>query len=100
MTPTARARVSRSPRRPAGSIGCRTECWPTGPHRVLAYRGTDGFPVILPVKITGYDDTGLHLDAPCHLLPTGGRRAGFLAHAFEPHVRHVDHLAGGRLRDP
>ncbi|MFG3023259.1 hypothetical protein ACGFZQ_32710 [Streptomyces sp. NPDC048254] len=51
---------------------------------MLAYRGTDGFPVILSVKITGYDDTGLHLDAPRHLLPIGGRRAGFLAHAFEP----------------
>ncbi|MER7686610.1 hypothetical protein [Streptomyces sp. NPDC097610] len=54
------------------------------PHRVLAYRGADGFPVILPVEITGYDDTGLHLDAPRHLLPPGGRRAGFLAHAFQP----------------
>ncbi|WP_392757138.1 hypothetical protein [Streptomyces sp. LN590] len=54
------------------------------PHRVLAYRGADGFPVILPVRVTGHNDAGLHLDVPSGLLPPGGRRAGFLAHAFQP----------------
>ncbi|WP_405833318.1 hypothetical protein [Streptomyces sp. NBC_01176] len=54
------------------------------PHRLLAYRGADGFPVIVPVRVTGHDGAGLHLDVPRGLLPPGGRRAGFLAHAFEP----------------
>ncbi|MGW2964482.1 hypothetical protein ACWDGI_39340 [Streptomyces sp. NPDC001220] len=54
------------------------------PHRLLAYRGADGFPVIVPVRVTGHDGAGLHLDVPPGLLPPGGRRAGFLAHAFQP----------------
>ena len=55
-------------------------------HRLLAYEGVDGFPVIVPVEITGHDETGLHLDAPTDLLPTGGRRAGLLAHTFRPRL--------------
>ncbi|MGW9026608.1 hypothetical protein ACWGQ5_20935 [Streptomyces sp. NPDC055722] len=54
------------------------------PHRVLAYRGADGLPVILPVAVTGHEDAGLRLDVPPGLLPPGGRRAGFLAHSFRP----------------
>ena len=54
------------------------------PHRVLAYQGADGLPVIVPVAVSGHDDTGLHLDVPPGLLPPGGRRAGLLAHAFQP----------------
>jgi hypothetical protein len=51
------------------------------PHRVLAYRGADGFPVIVPVEFAGHDERGLRLvDAP--VLPVGGRRAGILAHAY------------------
>ncbi|MGM1077847.1 hypothetical protein ACS0VI_16630 [Streptomyces sp. H28] len=54
------------------------------PHRLLAYRGADGHPVVLPVRVTGHDEAGLRLTAPPGLLPPGGRRAGFLAHAFGP----------------
>ncbi|MFH9130404.1 hypothetical protein ACH4KC_15900 [Streptomyces griseoaurantiacus] len=54
------------------------------PHRLLAYRGADGHPVVVPVTVTGHDAAGLRLDAPEGLLPPGGRRAGFLAHAFRP----------------
>lgn len=54
------------------------------PHRLLAYRGADGFPVIVPVSVAGHDEAGLWLDIPAGLLPLGGRRAGFLAHGFEP----------------
>ena len=56
------------------------------PHRVLAYRGTDGFPVIVPVQLAGHDAAGLHLVVPPGLLPPGGRRAGMLAHAFRPQL--------------
>src|SRR6266851_260542 len=58
----------------------------TLPHRVLAYRGADGFPVVVPVEIAGHDDQGLRLLAAAGLLPLGGRRAGLLAHAYRPHL--------------
>jgi hypothetical protein len=54
------------------------------PHRVLAYRGADGFPVVVPVEFAGHDGHGLRLVAPDGLLPEGGRRAGLLAHAYRP----------------
>ena len=56
------------------------------PHRVLAYRGADGFPVVVPVALAGHDQAGLRLVAADGLLPPGGRRAGLLAHAYRPHL--------------
>jgi len=58
----------------------------TLPHRVLAYRGADGFPVIVPVQIAGHDRAGLRLVVAAGLLPAGGRRAGLLAHAYRPQL--------------
>jgi hypothetical protein len=65
--------------RAAGRIGAL-------PHRVLAYRGADGFPVIVPVQLAGHDAAGLRLIATAGLLPPGGRRAGLLAHAYRPQM--------------
>ncbi len=56
------------------------------PHRVLAYRGADGFPVVVPVTLAGHDQAGLRLVAADGLLPPGGRRAGLLAHAYRPQL--------------
>ncbi len=56
------------------------------PHRVLAYRGTDGFPVVVPVQIAAHDAAGLRLVVAAGLLPPGGRRAGLLAHAYRPQL--------------
>ena len=56
------------------------------PHQVLAYRGADGFPVIVPIQIAGHDQAGLRLVAPARLLPPGGHRAGLLAHAYRPQL--------------
>jgi hypothetical protein len=56
------------------------------PHRVLAYRGSDGFPVVVPVDLAGHDGTGLRLVAAPGRLPPGGRRAGLLAHAYRPQL--------------
>jgi hypothetical protein len=56
------------------------------PYRVLAYRGADGFPVIVPVEPAGADERGLRLVDPGRRLPAGGRRAGLLAHAYRPHL--------------
>jgi hypothetical protein len=55
-------------------------------HRVLAYRGADGYPVVVPVQIAGHDEAGLRLVVPGGLLPPGGRRAGLLAHAYRPQL--------------
>ncbi|MEY9815014.1 hypothetical protein [Streptomyces albogriseolus] len=70
-----------TPRIPVSQLARRIAALP---HRLLAYEGADGSPVILPVTVTGHDETGLRLSAPPELLPPGGRRAGFLAHAFRP----------------
>ena len=56
------------------------------PHRLLAYRGADGYPVVVPLQITGHGAAGLRLQAADGLLPSGGRRAGLLAHAYHPQL--------------
>jgi hypothetical protein len=56
------------------------------PHRVLAYRGADGFPVVVPVQFAGHDNAGLRLAVAGGLLPPGGRRAGLLAHGYRPQL--------------
>jgi len=56
------------------------------PHRLLAWRGADGFPVMVPVELAGHDAAGLRLVVPSGLLPPGGRRAGLLAHAYRPQL--------------
>jgi len=58
----------------------------TLPHRLLAWRGADGFPVVVPVAVAGHDSVGLRLVAPVGLLPDGGRRAGLLAHSYRPQL--------------
>jgi len=72
-----------SPRADVAKAACRIA---TLPHRVLAYRGADGFPVIVPVQIAGHDRAGLRLVGAAGLLPPGGRRAGLLAHAYRPQL--------------
>ena len=81
------------PQRPPGKgTGPRTDVdraagrIATLPHRALAYRGSDGFPVVVPVDLAGHDGTGLRLVAAPGLLPSGGRRAGLLAHAYRPQL--------------
>jgi hypothetical protein len=48
---------------------------------LLAYLGADGFPVIAPVSVLGGSPAGITLAGA---LPSGGRRAGLLAHRYEP----------------
>src|SRR6266536_1553551 len=71
------------PRVDVAKAACRIA---TLPHRVLAYRGADGFPVIVPVQIAGHDRAGLRLVVADGLLPPGGRRAGLLTHAYRPQL--------------
>jgi hypothetical protein len=51
------------------------------PHRLLAYVGADGFPLIVPFDLAGQDAGGLSLETAA-ALPAGGRRAGLVAHRY------------------
>jgi hypothetical protein len=52
------------------------------PHQLVAFRGGDGYPVVVPVRVTGADTGAIRLEAAPGLLPAGGRRAGMLAHDY------------------
>jgi hypothetical protein len=52
------------------------------PHRLVAYRGADGLPMIVPVSLDGGSADGLHLRAAPGLIPPGGRRAGIIGHSY------------------
>ncbi|WP_067822347.1 pyridoxamine 5'-phosphate oxidase family protein [Nocardia inohanensis] len=53
------------------------------PHRLLAYRQSDGYPAVVPVRISTSGPEGIHLTVP-DSVPESGRRAGLLAHAYRP----------------
>jgi hypothetical protein len=55
-------------------------------HKLLAYRGADGYPVTVPVEVEGGGPDGIRLTAAPGLLPAGGRRAGLLAHQYRPQL--------------
>jgi hypothetical protein len=50
-------------------------------HRLLAFKGADGYPTVLPVEVRGCGGEGLRLRCATP-LPPGGRRAGLLAHRY------------------
>jgi hypothetical protein len=54
----------------------------TKPHHVLGFVQGDGMPFIVPVSVSSAVDNGLVIANDAHLLPGGGRRAGYLAHEF------------------
>ena len=61
----------------AGRLGAKLA------HQLLAYRGADGHPVVVPVRVRDDSDAGaIRLDAAAGLIPPGGRRAGLLAHEY------------------
>jgi hypothetical protein len=51
------------------------------PHVLVSYPGVDGFPMIVPVAVGADSPSGIALAGS---LATGGRRAGVLAHRYEP----------------
>jgi hypothetical protein len=53
------------------------------PHLLLAWIAADGFPQITPVSLEGASADGFDLGGP---LPGGARRAGLLAHRYEPQL--------------
>ncbi|HEY2768332.1 MAG TPA: hypothetical protein VGI76_08745 [Solirubrobacteraceae bacterium] len=53
------------------------------PHALIAYPGSDDFPTIAPVRVGADSPTGIALNGP---LAGGARRAGLLAHRYEPQL--------------
>jgi hypothetical protein len=53
------------------------------PHVLVAFRGADGYPVVVPVEVVDADTGAVRLSAASGLLPPGGRRAGLLAHEYQ-----------------
>ncbi len=53
------------------------------PHILFADIGADGFPRVVPVGVGAAGASGIALDGPA---PGGARRAGLLAHRFEPQL--------------
>src|SRR3954447_17894786 len=75
---------------PKKGTGARLDCARAGralmklPHQLVAFRGGDGYPVVVPVRVISADAGAVHLDAAAGLLPEGGRRAGLIAHDYKP----------------
>jgi hypothetical protein len=67
------------PRLDAGKAGSRLGRLP---HSLLSWRESDGFPVVVPVRVEGAGPEGIRL-ASGAALPRGGRRAGLLGHAYK-----------------
>jgi hypothetical protein len=59
---------------------------------LLGWVGADGFPLAVPVTAVGPTEGGIELEVPSGLTPSGGRRAGLLAHEF------ARYTAGQHLR--
>jgi hypothetical protein len=57
------------------------------PDTLLGWTGADGFPMVVPVGVTGHDAEGILLQVPLGALPDGGRRAGLTAHSFTKYVQ-------------
>ena len=54
------------------------------PHRLVGWRGADGFPVVTRVELGATAAAGIPLRGIDVPLPAGGRRAGMVAHSFQP----------------
>jgi hypothetical protein len=59
---------------------------------LLGWVGADGFPIAIPARPGSATDHGIELSVPKGLVPSGGRRAGLLAHQF------ARYTAGQNLR--
>lgn len=53
-------------------------------HRLLGVTLTDGMPLVVPIDLTGAGPGGVRLAVDCPVVPTGDRRAGLLAHTYQP----------------
>ena len=58
----------------------------TPSHRLLGWRGGDGYPVVVPLRAIGGFGDYLWLRAGGEILPPGERRIGVLAHDYQPEL--------------
>jgi hypothetical protein len=58
----------------------------TPSHRLLAWRGGDGYPVVVPLRAVVRSTDHLWLRPGGEILPPGGRRVGVLAHEYRPQL--------------
>jgi hypothetical protein len=56
------------------------------PDVLLGWRGSDGYPMVVPVEVGDPSSEGIELHAAPGLIPTGGRRAGVTGHWFSEGV--------------
>jgi hypothetical protein len=56
------------------------------PHRLVAWIGADGFPLVLPYDVAAASPQGVEIDVAGSGLAPGGRRAGLLAHDYRPRL--------------
>jgi hypothetical protein len=72
---------------PAKGVGPRVDCERAArrlralPHVLLGYAGADGYPMVVAASVGASSSQGIMLDGP---IPAGGRRAGLMAHRYEP----------------
>jgi len=55
-------------------------------HRLLAWRGGDGYPVVVAADEVSAGAGVLLVGSPASILPPGGRRAALLAHEYHAHL--------------
>ncbi|MDQ3936308.1 MAG: hypothetical protein M3340_16945 [Actinomycetota bacterium] len=56
---------------------------------LLAHRGADGYPMVVPVQLGEDSEEGLALSAAGGLIPPGERRAGLVVHDYEEELRGI-----------
>lgn len=78
--PQALPKKGIAPRVDAAKTGARVAKLP---HQLLTFRGADGYPMVVPVAVATSDPAGMRLSVPSG-VPAGGRRAGLLAHDYQP----------------
>jgi hypothetical protein len=87
-TPPARAPEPQRP--PAKGTGPRVDVGRAykrlskTPHVLLGHVAADGFPVVGPVQLAGFDERGIELTGAPGVIPPGARRAGLLGHDYRP----------------
>jgi hypothetical protein len=59
------------------------------PYVLIAYRGADGYPVVVPVEVGEATAEGVMISAAPGLLPQGERRAGLLAHDYRKQLTGI-----------
>jgi hypothetical protein len=56
------------------------------PHVLVGFRGADGYPTVLPVRVGQEREDGIEVATGGSPLPPGGRRAGLLGHSYGPQL--------------